>query len=503
MFFKTSGARKIFRYRVDRRSTAKTGIMEPIEQVFLYVRRVGSQRSAEIAATTPSVRSCDLPEIVGWFSEDVSESVIRFDDFSLFFHPLPSGDFALGLIYPEQRRGFFSLFQPPKSFFVRILLIPPYTLFRTGNHPVVLFEELNRREKLPLLQRPPKRLHPLAPPPHAALSDQRLLNLLAGHPGPTAIATLFQSLFDSVCTLFSPTKGLSTLTVLKGLIFLLPLRYRTELTFSTGLFFSTYNPFRLVGAERDARRRGGETDRSGVPVVALDGFGPEDAIPTTLDAWPRLVGRLLQRRDFVFLEGRLEHEYRRAAALYDENLPSNVHWNELNSFAESWERCLDGDREPDTSTTDPPSDFEPDVSAVERLLPLLERAGNTWSRQQNMLQATLSAKKIGETVRTETEAVSASLKERIERFPHLEDSFLKLDSSLAHCLFGDDRSLPATRLVWKEIAEHIAPVERERLREEYLALVRSVYLRRPESEMNRDVRRSSRFLDLMLIFLEK
>jgi hypothetical protein len=478
--------------------------MEPVEQVFLHVRSVAGFRTVDVTATTEFVRVSDLTEIVGWFSCAETESVIRFDTLNIFFHPLPSGDYALGIISPAQR-GFFSFFQPPKSFFVRILIIPPRTLLEKGNHPLALFDEFRRRRKIPIVSHAPKRLSPLLPLRSTELANRERFDAASRSPGPAAFAVLYQSLFDSECTLFH-SSNIPPTAVLSVLFDLLPICYRTELTFSTELFFSLRTPFRAVGLSGSRRLAANQVKLLGIPAVFMDELMNEDvkkksgfAKTLNLDPWSRFVYRILQTRNFSFLENHLKTEHQNTVAVFDENALSAAHWEDLHRIAVSRTKALNStavsipERRYSNNETAVPGDREAlrCFTAVEQLLPIIDQENETWIQQQTGLSSpnVLQHKS------------ASSLLERIPRL--LGSPIAELDSFVTRALFGDESVLPKIQTIWKSAGSQMAWDEKDMIREEYLSLIRSFLVHSPEGGRTRSVQRSSQLLDLMLIFLEK
>lgn len=455
--------------------------MEPVEQVFLRVRSADGFRTAEIVTTTELVRVSDMTEIVGWFTDTEENSVIRFDTLNVFFHPLPSGDYAIGIIYPEQR-GFFSFLQPPGSFFVRILLVPPKTLLMKGNNPPALYEEFRRRRKIPLVSRAPKHLQPIQPTvsaPHLLASE--LLTSLAESPGPKAMAELMQSLFDSECTfLYSPRH--STMTILAGLFNLLPPSFRTELTFSSDLFFSVQNPFRLVGLCGSSRQVAGQAKATGIPLMTLESENRRRGSgKPTLSPWPHFVYDVLAQYRFDFLQRQWQADYQRNLDLSEENDPPMIAWEQLHVLAGSWTKEWN-------KTSDRTETYD-GLNAFEQLLPLIDEE----SRKE--LPKPEGKRKERILPRSSTSPV--------DRMPHLRKEIQELDSLLTRFIFGDDTLPKEVRTVWQTIIAQTTQEEREILCEEYLALIRMILVSDPDPNRPRPAERSASLLQLMAILLEE
>lgn len=465
--------------------------MEPIEQVILHVKTTDSFRSAEIATCTELVLRSDMAEIVDWFSGPASETLIRFDPPPVLFHPLPSGAFALGRIGVPKRRT-FSFTGAPNSFFVHLFVIPPVTLLRKGNNPLALYRELERQNRIPPRGTLPKRLHPLVPTPLVSLCDTALLRRLASNPGPVAMAALNQSLFDTVCTFFTTARPVTSPELLDGILNLLPLHFRTELTFSTGLLFSPRILLRLIAVGAGRRRAALEAQMLGVPLTITEEYRecelPPESLP--LDPWPRFVHYLLRYGDPSLLRRELELEYEAALSGPGNESPA-VDWSNLHELGAYRIRNMRESQPPHQEQIFPatPSseEFLRCSATVEELLPLLDREHRRRPPEMERFDT--------------TELDEASSATRIARHPDLKDLILKLDSSVARIVFGDGSALEHALESWKEICANLDWHNRDRLREEYLALIRSFQLRSTETGP-RQARHGAQLLELILLFLE-
>jgi hypothetical protein len=406
--------------------------------------------------------------------------MIRFDTLNLFFHPLPSGDYAIGIIYPAQR-GFFSFLQPPKTFYVRVLIATPQTLLEKGNHPIALFDEFRHRHKIPLVSTPPKRLVPLVPLHTPATIDVKLLESLAQTCGAQNIARLVQSLFDAECTLFT-SRPVSTLSVISALIDLLPLRYRTELTFSTDLFFSLRNPFRLIGCCGNPKRSVQYAKILGFPLIALESG---DCKPMgDFDPWSRFVYQLFQTRNFSFLKQQFQNEYSNFVSSAGVAFWANIFWENLHDVGLSWSKTLlRGSAEPmilpraDQLSTHSVEELRC-LTAVEQLIPLVEQEGKAAATKQR------------------------TVPKLAEQFPRFQKEMNALDSDIARAVFGDETVLSRIQTTWRSLESKLNWDEKDTVREEYIALIRTILVQTPESGDTQKLLRSSQLLDLMMIFLQ-
>jgi hypothetical protein len=324
--------------------------MISIDQLVIYVRTVQNcERIVEIITATDKVRNADINEIAEWFSNNDSQTYIQFDRENIFFHPLPYGDFALGIINPvinsaadlsadnsADRDISFSL-NLSKSFFVRVLIITAEVLFLHANNPISIYEKLRSNRKIDFIAEPPIKLRPLNISTKQTICDTNILTRVASESGTVAVVRLFQSLFDSVCTIFRPCNS-TPLLILNGIFNLLPIRFRSNLTFSTELFLSPITPLSAVGFCGDSQIAIRLSKDSGVPLVDFDRFSHYKTPPQNvyLGQWTQLVLRILTNKDFDFWEYQIKSD----TELNEKNNETEdvIDWYELNGLAIIWQR---------------------------------------------------------------------------------------------------------------------------------------------------------------------
>jgi len=447
----------------------------PVEQVFLQVRLQTGHWIPQVAAATKSVQSVDLDEITDWLTGHEKELSLRCDPFNLFFHPLPTGHYALGVMYPALR-SFFSLFQQPQVFNVRVLIFTPNCLLEHGNHPVVLFDTFRHRHQVPFVSQPPKQLSPLLPTDFPLQVNVALLDNLLKRLDAMSLAQLTQSLFHAECTLFT-SRSVSALSVLSALFDLLPIHYRPELTFSSDFFLSSKNSFRLSGFSRLPQRTVRHMKQWGVPVIALE-RGNKGSVET-LDPWARFIFQLLQSRNFGFWERYWNLEYRLASRAPVESQP--VIWDNLNEVGVLLSKAMRSGALPDKliSATEIPSHTLEElrcVAAVDQLIPMLED-------QKPHVAKPMSDRRLG------------------ERFPQFREELSELEVYLVRGVFGDESAVPHIKRVWSLLTPRLGGETRETIQEVIVATIHAV-LMSLEGDAGQRLLRSSQLLALMVFFLQ-
>ena len=450
--------------------------MLPIEQVFYQIRLQSGNWTAQKTAATNSVPRADQDEMAHWFSGTEKDLALRCDPFNLFFHPLPSGQHALGIIYPA-RRSFLSLFQQPQILNVRILIVSPKTLFEYENHPIALFETLRHRHQIPFVSQPPTHLAPLIPAVSPSQVNTPLLDNLVQCLGAMSLAQLTQSLFIAECTLFT-SKSVSALSVLSALFDLLPILYRPELTFSSDFFFSSKNSFRLSGFSRLQQRTIRLMKQWGVPVISLE-QGNKGSMET-LDPWARFVYQLLQAKNFGFLEQYRNTVCRTATLLPIESPP--IIWDNLHEVGVVLSQAMLSGVLPDkfVSATEVPNHTLEGlrcIAAVDQMLPMLPDS------QPNVVRLG-SDRRLG------------------EQFPQFREELSELEAYLVRGMFGDEWALPNIRRVWLQLLPRMDMETRESIQETIIASIHAV-LSALGGDASQRLRRGSQLLELMVFFLNR
>ncbi|MDR1484932.1 MAG: hypothetical protein LBT09_08935 [Planctomycetaceae bacterium] len=317
--------------------------MNRIDQVVIRVQAARNcERKVEVVSATDNVRNADVSEIAEWFTGGDSQAYIQFDRENIFFHPLPYGDFALGVINPagvgtDDNVNFCFGQQESELFFVRILIISPSVLLSQANNPVAIYEKLCRSNEITNITKPPDNLKPLESPAAQPFCDTEILRRVVSAAGVVAVSRLFQSLLDSVSTIFRPYNSTSPLFILSGIFNLLPIRFRSGLTFSTSLFLSPVIPFQAIGFCGNGGQAVMLAENSGVSLIDFERFSRYENPPQNvcLGQWSRLISRILAGGDFAFWEYQIETD---AELDLDNEAEEFIDWRELNDLAIMWQR---------------------------------------------------------------------------------------------------------------------------------------------------------------------
>jgi len=449
--------------------------MQPVEQVFLQVRFQTNNRTAQVTSATNSVPIMDLDEIVDWFTGSEQELTIRCDPFNLFFHPLPSGHHALGVIYPAHQKS-FSLWRKSQKFNVRVLIVSSESLLEQGNHPVTLFETLLRQDQIPFDSQPPPQLSPLVLPDSPVRINTSLLDNLVNRLGAMPLAQLMQFLFTAECTLFT-SKSVSALSVLSALFDLLPIRYRPELTFSSDFFLTPKNSFRLSGFSKLSHRTIRLMKQWGVPVISLE-RGNKGSLET-LDPWSRFIYQLLQSRDFDFLNRYWNDEQLTSHA--DTESPPII-WDNLHEVGVEFSKAMFSGAVPNKSLS--ATDFSSHsleelrcVAAVEQIIPMFTGP--------------------------KPSVVKPPRDQRLgERFPQFCEELSELEAYLVRGIFGDESVFPHIKRIWLQLTTQLAWETKETIRGAIITTMHAV-LASLEGSTEQRLQRGTQLLELMVFFLQE
>jgi len=443
--------------------------MHFIQQALLSVAAQENHWQSDLIFATNQIHAVDLKELSDWFSEGLPDCAFRFEVTNLFFHPLPSGNMTLGRMIPNRRE---------RSFYVHYLIFSSQLLLKFVNNPIALYQHLRTGSEQLFFHKPPSSLEPIRvwEPVHSIpLVDKPVLGRLVNHPGPKATAVLLQTALDSVCTFFSG--GPTSIRMLNGLFNLLPLSWRTELTFSTDLPFSRSRPFKLVGIPSGIDGIHFPSGDHGISFCDLNTLKRPECENVFLEAWPLLIFHLLQRQEFEALQKIYQEESRSVPGLPVPDCPPGSNPEELRILGNRCLRALLSSpvnseeklvlRKPETvESADLVPFVFPDFKETEDSHSLFEVDAPVSSPL-----ATLTQKK-AVTLKDSESSLLKKIKKYTKKHPHLQNELKWLDSCTARVLLGDSSAQVSFRACWNDIRKRTNISERLELTEDYLLLIR-------------------------------
>ena len=315
--------------------------MKPVEQIHLIVRTASGSRTVKIAVRSDGVSFCDVEEITAWFSEDTAKNQIQTCRTSLFFHPLPSGCFAFGKIIPfesggtQKRPALMPHISMKGTFQVLVSIISPETLLSYGNNPFLLEEKWQHERAVGL--RPP-----VVFPKNIELFDNVSVKNICASFGAYKTAEIIQHVSDNVSLLLTLPKTIPPLAFLKALFSLLPLRFRTELSFSTETHISESHIFRLILVNENKRRVEELSALSGIPHKVITEETNSKSPVRSFDPYSQFIFQVIHGNSFDFLKQKLNEEYRYALAEQDCEVNTISDWSVLHALAVQYLEEMNG-----------------------------------------------------------------------------------------------------------------------------------------------------------------
>jgi hypothetical protein len=179
------------------------------------------------------------------------------------------------------------------------LVVPPEILLRFANHPFAIARAAIAAGTMEVREEVPRQLESLELPGRAAAVDQSRLSQLAAQIGPRRLALLVQAALVSPCMAVGGVADADRL--IAGVLDCLPPECRTEISFSTGLKFSSRRPFRVVALPGDAAERRWLSRQRGVTVLDL----AEEPRSVAVEGWPALIQRAAASGRLSFLAAEL------------------------------------------------------------------------------------------------------------------------------------------------------------------------------------------------------
>lgn len=524
--------------------------MRPIEQLLLTFFTDRPENRIEPVRKTNGVLAIELDEALRWgesFRPNLNE---RFEPMNLFFHPLPSGRFALGRLLPSRRvnaeplRGDRNNSRKHASdtppFLIHYLIVGAEELYRFGNNPVALHLATIARPEIAATlfrQAPPE---PIALDTDGSFFDPDAIRSVCAQPGIDATVALTASVVAAASTLF--TGAVAPLHLICAVLNLLPIDYRPEVSFASDLEFSP---------DRCLRLNGFSPSRENPPKIQYQSrteylnLRKTVAPNVPLGGWARFVQAAMKNDLLDFFERRLLAEHlavRRKTACGEGWFPpsaaeldriGNVYADELARFLTLRPKEPTGMKGPDLA--------DPEVFRVrkrerpaEKPLTISEKL-RRWLLEEHPDESLLCER---ETVKRpaltnekptppllETEAGRMDGRDRIpfeepllvyegqnrlfspfQRLlairPEWEKELLELDSLIAHTLSGETSVTENLARCWRRLIERGDQEFINAAQEEYIHLIQAILIG-GKKESDQSPKHSLSALDILDLFLNE
>ena len=530
--------------------------MDSIEQAILYVSDHRNPGTAVTLAKTPGVRQTDEGELLGWafdyegdFSHDNhlktttsqqnTDSGTREFEPHLYFHPLPSGCYALC-----QQTAIPNVEGNTTSLVSHCLVITSRLLRAFHNDVLAIHKALTAREDFHFFV--PDRLvdtSTLSLSPinigarHTPVIDKGLLEAVCDYPGVMGFANLLSLSIHSVCSIFTWLSP--PVPLIRSVIQCLPVSLRPELTFATSPHFSSLRPLRLIAVHENCRSAREVCRRFAIPFFHIAYFDANMLRERLLSHqnWATFVYYVLDRSAYDLFVRCMTDPLKSCSF---ETRHGTSGWNMLNQIGRSlldlWDN--DGIESIDEhwgeifSRGNPASRHETfsstnksDMSVDAGEKPLLRgdyshecfqsNTGSTAGRpveegtnRESVLKDAEPEDFSGKLHRSPqtdkpTRSGPASQRRMTLKFPQYEREIRQLDSLIARSLFGDAMALEALEEAWRDLRKRLTYSETEVIRENYVHLVQSIIVQPRDPDYPKPPRRTLDSLDVMNIFLQE
>lgn len=221
-------------------------------------------------ALSRGIMSGDCREMIRWSAREGDLIAPHSQAESWNFHPLPSGNFCISRTFRQENQTF-----------THGLVIPPQLLYDYANNPFSLIFHLEQQGLWHAGRAVTTQLLRRGTPDSEKVPVMRTLTVDGGTAavhwksvrkevetlGTRRLATLLDTFLKNVSTVVFGQEKISPL--LEVLCDLLPVGCRTELSFSTGLKFSTRRPFRIVGIGENLLERERIATSFQIPIFSL------------------------------------------------------------------------------------------------------------------------------------------------------------------------------------------------------------------------------------------
>ena len=502
--------------------------MQKIEQVFIPVSH-GEGISSEV------IRSADVLPID---FEAILESAASFrlpqsgafDLLNLFFHHLPSGAYAVGRLIPALSGAPVRLTRL-ENFYLQYMVVPPELFLRFGNNPVFLYQAVLTHARLSFVAKPGETVEPIALQRPRKWFDIPLLRGFSACPGAAPLAKLADTILHSLTTMVAG--GQQSLYLLSAISNLFPIRFRPELTFSSGVFFAPNRHFRVIGVSE--RNGGAELSRfRPAPYLNLDRLilRPEETVP--LHGWQRLICKVLETGRFEFFQARLISYDRGYAQRIRRGVPEIPSADELDALGTEWLADLEragrlprrgetfpGESERAPERHEPPRSGEktekrifrvkrseeeilPPPNLSEKVFRWLESAhpedGVHYFKETRPENPLLRSPLV---LRTDRNSLFSPVQRLLAAYPEDEKFLRQIDRMVAAVLNGRSRQLDRLTSLWRGYLESADDERRWHICEEYSHFIQLYLTETGGVDGAGSARQSAAALDILNLFLNE
>jgi hypothetical protein len=428
-----------------------------------------------LVARSPGIDECDARELTVWGpSHDSLESSSVATAASVNFFRLPSGAYCVSKtqLAGEEYSG------RGLRTYTHCLVVPPQVLVRFANNPFALLRAAWAKGMLRVCDAVPNQLVPFQLAGRAAPVDEGLIGQFVEQCGASTIGRLIEAVIEpQPVVLIGVRKPEATVA---GILNLLPLSSRGELSFATGLKYSQRRPFHLlIASEESAELRRlyrqqlvtviDVSPPVGVPAAAGPG-GAGRPSATSPSGWGGYLADCLQRDALAMVLEQLRDRQ------------EGLHLVNLNALGDHLRRELpvytNAARSRTAATPASPSDspaFANGASTTDDDFLALLLAGQPHAEAESDDDADANgiydetdhaaARKVHQERLANRQAPSVLIE--VESPANLE-RLEKLDDVVFDAMAGDARALEEMSRLWPQLVAELGPDKLEESREQYL-----------------------------------
>ena len=258
------------------------------EQAIFTSLKTRRQEGYQLAAASPGLSAETTKELSQWGPAHDALVENTFGATSTNFHPLDCGDYCVSRTVAEGNE--YSGRAGPRIY-TQLLIVKPELFAKFANNPFSVLEALAASGQLTVYEQPPTQLEPIRLLGRASLVNQLRLAELASAPGWEPLLRLLHLAITAPRVAVRSAVSLERL--FGGLLSLLPLRFRTQFSFSTGLRYSAQRPVRLMTLAPDSAQQR-SAQRSGGAVTLDLASAALPALKAPEGRWVRLLRDIFQ-----------------------------------------------------------------------------------------------------------------------------------------------------------------------------------------------------------------
>jgi hypothetical protein len=258
------------------------------EQAIFTSLKTRRQEGYQLAAASPGLSSEIIKELAQWGPAHDSLVENTFGATSTNFHQLDGGDYCVSRTVAEGNE--YSGRAGPRIY-TQLLILKPELFAKFANNPFSVLEAVAASGHLKVYDQPPPQLEPIRLLGRASLVNQLRLAELSSAPGWEHLLRLLHVAITSARVAVRSSVSLERLFA--GMLSLLPLRFRTQFSFSTGLRYSAQRPVRLMTLGPDSPQQRSSQRSSGAVSLDLASEGLP-ALKSLEGRWVRLLRDIFQ-----------------------------------------------------------------------------------------------------------------------------------------------------------------------------------------------------------------